>query len=71
MIGLDIIAAGAHAVIIHGYPRNTFDLDLTVVRDDRAKWLALPLGLGYVVFREGSTFLQLKRRRRETELRST
>jgi len=55
---LPVVLAGGHAVIAHGHPRNTFDLDLIIRRTDRALWEELAGGLGYVFHREGPTFLQ-------------
>jgi len=49
---------GGHAVITHGFPRSTFDLDLIVRRADQGKWLQVSRELGYVFHREGPTFLQ-------------
>ena len=50
--------AGGHAVIAHGHPRNTFDIDLIVRRTDRALWEDLTRSFGYSFHREGPTFLQ-------------
>ena len=55
---LPFLLAGGHAVIVHGYARSTFDLDLMVRQEDRARWLELIQGLGYSLLREGPTFLQ-------------
>jgi len=40
-LGLPLLLGGGHAVIAHGYPRSTFDLDLLVRRADRSQWLLL------------------------------
>jgi hypothetical protein len=56
--GLPFLVAGGHAVIAHGNPRNTFDLDLIIRRVDRAGWEDLASRLNYTFFREGPTFLQ-------------
>ena len=45
-------------MIVHGHPRNTFDIDLIIRRTDRALWEELARGLGYIFYREGPTFLQ-------------
>lgn len=50
--------AGGHAVIAHGHPRNTFDIDLIIRRVDRAPWEELALSLGYSFHGEGPTFVQ-------------
>lgn len=55
---LPFLLAGGHAVIAHGHPRNTFDIDLIIRRDDAGKWTELAAALGYTLYREGSTFLQ-------------
>ncbi len=56
--GLPFVLAGGHAVIAHGHPRNTFDIDLVIRRADQARWTDLALSLGYSVHREGPTFIQ-------------
>ena len=55
---LRFLLAGGHAVIAHGFPRNTFDLDLVITRDDEAGWRELLAGAGYTLLREGPAFLQ-------------
>ncbi len=55
---LQFVLAGGHAVITHGFPRSTFDLDLIVRRTDRQKWTELARDLGYEFHSEGATFLQ-------------
>jgi hypothetical protein len=55
---LAFLLAGGHAVIAHGHPRNTFDLDLIIRREDRDGWLKLAQGLKYSPFHEGPTFIQ-------------
>ncbi len=55
---LPFLLAGGHAVIVHGYPRNTFDIDLIVCRNDQAAWKELTAALGYNFYRGGPTFLQ-------------
>ena len=56
--GLDSLLAGGHAVISHGHPRATFDLDLIVCRSDLEKWLGLAKSLNYDLYREGPNFVQ-------------
>lgn len=56
---LPFLLAGGHAVIVHGYQRTTFDVDLVIPRPDRDAWLELMKGLGYTLFHEGPAFLQL------------
>jgi hypothetical protein len=56
--GLPFVLAGGHAVIAHGHPRNTFDIDLIVRRADQAIWVDLARSAGYSLHREGPTFVQ-------------
>jgi hypothetical protein len=56
--GLPFLLAGGHAVIAHGHPRSTFDLDLIIRRTDRNHWEELVRSAGYSFHREGPTFLQ-------------
>ncbi len=56
--GLPFVLAGGHAVIVHGHPRNTFDIDLIIRRVDQARWSELVKRMGYSFHREGTTFLQ-------------
>lgn len=56
--GLPFLLIGGHAVIAHGYPRNTFDLDLVVPRPALGEWRGLVLALGYTLHGEGPTFVQ-------------
>jgi hypothetical protein len=62
---LACLLAGGHAVIVHGHPRSTFDLDLVVRREDREGWLRLARDMGYELFHEGKTFLQFNATRAE------
>jgi hypothetical protein len=55
---LPFLLAGGHAVIAHGYPRNTFDLDLIIPRVDRDSWIQLLNRARYSLKYEGPTFLQ-------------
>lgn len=55
---LPFLLAGGHAVFVHGYARNTFDIDLIIRRDDKAKWREVVGKIGYTVHHEGPTFLQ-------------
>ena len=55
---LPFLLSGGHAVILHGYARTTFDLDLVIRRSDRQGWLGLLTELGYRPFHEGPTFYQ-------------
>jgi hypothetical protein len=64
--GLPFLLAGGHAVIAHGHPRNTFDIDLIIRRVDRALWEDLARSLGYSFHREGPTFLQFNPPNAET-----
>jgi hypothetical protein len=55
---LAFLLAGGHAVIVHGHPRNTFDIDLIIRRNDQALWVDLARNAGYCSHRERPTFLQ-------------
>lgn len=59
---LSFLLAGGHAVISHGVPRNTFDVDLIIDRNQRPQWLDLFKNLGYTLFSEHPNFTQLKAR---------
>lgn len=56
--GIRFLVAGGHAVIAHGHPRMTFDLDLIICQNDRSEWNTLALGLGYTLLQEQPVFLQ-------------
>lgn len=56
--GVGFILAGGHAVIAHGFPRSTFDLDLVVRKSDRKQWLSIAADIGYVLQSEGAVFAQ-------------
>ena len=56
---LSFLVIGGLAVIHYGYPRDTGDLDLLILRDRREQWLALFSELQYAVFQDRNTFLQL------------
>ena len=56
--GLQFVLAGGHAVIAHGHPRNTFDIDLIIRRTDRVLWEDLARSAEYSFYREGPTFVQ-------------
>jgi len=55
---LPFLVAGGHAVIAHGHPRMTFDLDLIIRQRDKAEWFSLVSGLGYTLASDMPTFLQ-------------
>ena len=56
--GLSFVLSGGHAVIAHGHPRNTFDVDLIIRRSEQTRWGELARGMGYSFHREGPTFVQ-------------
>jgi hypothetical protein len=58
--GVPFLVAGGHAVIAHGHPRMTFDLDLLICQRDKVEWRALVLGLGYTLLGERSAFMQFQ-----------
>ena len=53
------LVIGGHAVIAHGYPRTTVDLDLMVRRREREIWLTHLRELNYEVEHVQDTFAQL------------
>jgi hypothetical protein len=55
---LPFLVIGGHAVVAHGYPRKTFDLDIVIPKNDSGKWKAMVCALGYIFRREGPAFLQ-------------
>jgi len=57
---LPFLVVGGHAVVAHGFPRSTFDIDLVVARDDQDRWKAVLQELGYVLLHQGPTFVQFK-----------
>lgn len=56
--GLRFLVIGGHAVIAHGYPRTTFDLELLVERERSPEWDALLAELGYRILARQSAFVQ-------------
>jgi hypothetical protein len=56
---LPFLVVGGHAVIAHGHARFTYDLDLLVRRSQRDAWVRKLESLGYTVFREHTTFVQM------------
>ncbi len=56
--GLEFLVIGGLAVIEHGYPRLTFDVDLLVRREARATWRELLTARGYAVVEEKDNFEQ-------------
>lgn len=57
--GLPFLLVGGHAVVVHGYGRSTFDLDLGIRRSDRTAWIELAKTLGYSLHNDGPAFAQL------------
>lgn len=57
--GVKFIVIGGHAVMRHGFMRATEDADILVCRDERPQWEGLVRELGYELFHDGGTFLQL------------
>lgn len=57
--GLSFLVIGGLAVNLHGYSRETADLDLLIRRDDREGWLRFFFELGYSVSQDRRVFLQL------------
>jgi hypothetical protein len=60
---LEFLIVGGHAVIAHGYSRNTFDLDLLIRRNEQEGWCGLLQKLGYQQVRQGIAFIQFSSER--------
>ena len=58
--GLPVLLIGGHAVIAHGHPRNTFDIDFVIEVKDQKAWRGLLEGLGYRLHAETGTFFQMQ-----------
>jgi predicted nucleotidyltransferase len=56
---LQFLVIGGLAVNLHGYSRDTADLDLLIQRDAREQWLTLFSQLGYTVYQDRGVFIQL------------
>ena len=57
---LEFLLIGGHAVIAHGYPRFTADIDLLIEEKRIREWYDWLSGLGYVIFYRHPNFLQLR-----------
>ncbi len=57
--GLDYLLIGGHAVIAHGFARNTADIDLLISADQHAAWRAWLVQRGYRMFVDQFAFMQL------------
>ena len=57
--GLPFLVIGGLAVNLQGYSRDTADLDLLIDRASRDPWLGLFSELGYTLYRDSGTFIQL------------
>jgi hypothetical protein len=58
--GLDFLLIGGYAVIGHGYPRFTADVDLLIEEKQIAAWYGWLSSLGYVIYYQHPNFLQLR-----------
>lgn len=56
---LQFLVIGGLAVNLHGYARDTADLDLLIRRDARERWLGLFSDLRYSLLMEQGAFIQL------------
>jgi len=56
---LRFLVIGALAVNLHGFPRDSADLDLLILREHRGAWLALLGKLGYSIDQDADVFVQL------------
>ena len=57
--GLPFLVIGGLAVTLHGYSRDTADLDLLIDRAARDLWIGLFSELGYAIHSETTAFIQL------------
>ena len=55
---LDFLLIGGHAVIQHGYPRMTLDVDFLCRTQQRDQWRAVLEPYGYKVYSEANAFSQ-------------
>jgi len=56
---IPFVVIGGHAVVLHGYQRNTFDLDLLVPEGSLPAAKSVLVQLGYTPYFESGAFLQL------------
>jgi predicted nucleotidyltransferase len=56
---LHFLVIGGLAVNLHGYSRDTADLDLLIDAGQREPWLNLFSNLGYMIYQDGGNFIQL------------
>ena len=56
---LQFLVIGGLAVNLHGYSRDTADLELLICAGQRKQWLDLFSNLGYTIYKDGGNFLQL------------
>jgi hypothetical protein len=56
---LQFLVIGGLAVNLYGYSRDTADLDLLIYAGRREPWLDLFSQLGYAVYKDGGSFIQL------------
>ncbi|MBV8587171.1 MAG: nucleotidyltransferase family protein, partial [Verrucomicrobia bacterium] len=57
--GIPFLVVGGHAVVLHGYQRNTFDLDLLVSEARLPQAREVLTRLGYQRYFDSGAFLQL------------
>lgn len=57
---LQFLVIGGLAVNMHGFMRDTADLDLLVCQDARGDWMKLLAELGYALFKDKGAFAQLE-----------
>lgn len=56
---LPFLVIGGHAVNLYGFSRETADLDFLVCSDDRPSWITLLTDLGYRIFSDAPSFVQM------------
>jgi hypothetical protein len=57
--GLKFLVIGGHAVMRHGFMRATEDADILANKEQRPLWQKAVDHLGYRLFHDGGTFLQM------------
>lgn len=57
--GLDFLIIDGYAVVHHGYPRMTFDIDFLGRDSQRADWISLVRAYHYEPYTKTSAFMQV------------
>jgi hypothetical protein len=62
------LVIGGHAVIAHGHPRNTVDLDLLVCKTERRNWAGALVEIGYQAEHRHENFEQYRSTKGDIDL---